>query len=32
MKEAILGKPEMRSALDADNPSQAGRDMNMIGG
>ena len=32
MKEAILGKPEMRSALDADNPSHAGRDMNMIGG
>lgn len=32
MKEAILGKPEMRSTLDADNPSHAGRDMNMIGG
>lgn len=32
LKEAILGKPEMRSTLDADNPSQAGRNMNRIGG
>lgn len=32
IKEAILEKPEMREALDADNPSRAGRDMNMIGG
>ena len=32
MREAILSKPEMRSTLDADNPSHAGRNMNMIGG
>ena len=32
MKRAILDKPEMRTALDAQNPSQAGRDMNRIGG
>ena len=32
MKAAILGKPERRESLDADNPSQAGRDMNQIGG
>ncbi len=29
---AILQKPEMREALDADNPSHAGRNMNSIGG
>lgn len=32
MSNAILAKPERRSALDADNPSLAGRNMNMIGG
>jgi len=32
MKKAILGKPEMRETLDAENPSRAGRDMNQIGG
>ncbi len=32
IRSAILEKPEMRSRLDADNPSRAGRDMNMIGG
>ncbi len=32
IRAAVLGKPEMRNALDADNPSEAGRNMNMIGG
>ncbi len=32
MRQAILDKPQMRKALDADNPSQAGRAMNRIGG
>jgi len=32
VKKAILGKPEMRETLDAENPSRAGRDMNRIGG
>lgn len=32
MRQAILDKPQMRAALDADNPSQAGRNMNRIGG
>ena len=32
MKQAILDKPFMREALDAANPSRAGRDMNRIGG
>lgn len=32
LKKAILEKPERREELDADNPSQAGRDMNQIGG
>lgn len=32
IKKAVLDKPEMRSTLDADNPSEAGRNMNMIGG
>lgn len=32
MEKAILDKPEMRQALDADHPSRAGRDMNRIGG
>ncbi len=32
MRRAILSKPEMRDALDADNPSRAGRSMNSIGG
>lgn len=32
MSSAILEKPEMRSALDAENPSRAGRNMNSIGG
>ena len=32
MKKAVLQKPEMRDALDADNPSHAGRNMNSIGG
>ncbi len=32
MKKAILEKPEMRGTLDAENPSHAGRNMNMIGG
>lgn len=32
MRTAILDKPERREALDADNPSLAGRDMNQIGG
>lgn len=32
LKKAILDKPERREELDADNPSQAGRDMNQIGG
>lgn len=32
MRDAILSKPEMRNEMDAENPSQAGRDMNRIGG
>ena len=32
LRTAILDKPERREALDADNPSLAGRDMNQIGG
>jgi len=32
LKKAILDKPERREALDAENPSLAGRDMNQIGG
>ena len=32
LRTAILDKPESREALDADNPSLAGRDMNQIGG
>lgn len=32
MRRAILDKPEMRSTLDAENPSLAGRNMNSIGG
>lgn len=32
LKEAILRKPEKRDALDVDNPSKAGRNMNRIGG
>lgn len=32
LKTAILEKPERREAMDADNPSLAGRDMNEIGG
>lgn len=32
LKRAILEKPERRGNLDADNPSEAGRDMNQIGG
>ena len=32
LRKAILEKPERREELDADNPSQAGRDMNQIGG
>ena len=32
LRKAILDKPERREELDADNPSQAGRDMNQIGG
>lgn len=32
MRRAILEKPQMREALDVDNPSQAGRDMSRIGG
>ena len=32
LRTAILEKPERRESLDADNPSQAGRDMNQIGG
>lgn len=32
LRKSILDKPERREALDADNPSQAGRDMNQIGG
>lgn len=32
LKKAILDKPERRGELDADNPSEAGRDMNQIGG
>lgn len=31
-QKAIMEKPEQREALDADNPSHAGRDMNAIGG
>ena len=32
IRGAILEKPEVRCALDSENPSMAGRDMNMIGG
>ena len=32
LRTSILEKPERRENLDADNPSQAGRDMNQIGG
>ncbi len=32
LRTAILDKPERREALDAENPSLAGRDMNQIGG
>ena len=32
IREAVYQKPQMRDALDAENPSRAGRDMNMIGG
>ena len=32
LEKAINSKPEMRGALDAENPSMAGRDMNAIGG
>ena len=32
LKKAILEKPQRRGDLDADNPSEAGRDMNRIGG
>jgi len=32
MQHAIYNKPQRRTALDADNPSEAGRDMNRIGG
>lgn len=32
MKKAILDKPQMRGTLNAEHPSQAGRDMNRIGG
>ncbi len=32
MRKAILSKPQMREALDAENPSHAGRNMNSIGG
>ena len=32
MKQAILDKPQKRDTMDADNPSQAGRNMNRIGG
>lgn len=32
IRAAILEKPEVRCALDSENPSMAGRDMNMIGG
>lgn len=32
LKEAILNKPQMHGALDADHLSQAGRAMNTIGG
>jgi len=32
LEKAILDKPERRGDLDADNPSEAGRDMNQIGG
>ena len=32
LKTSILEKPERREALDAENPSLAGRDMNQIGG
>ncbi len=32
LRTSILDKPERREALDADNPSLAGRDMNQIGG
>lgn len=32
LERAILEKPERRGDLDAENPSEAGRDMNQIGG
>ncbi len=32
MRETILRKPEKRQALDGEHPSQAGRNMNQIGG
>lgn len=32
IRSAILSKPEMRGALDSENPSMAGRNMNAIGG
>ena len=32
MRKAILDKPQKRDTMDADNPSQAGRNMNRIGG
>lgn len=32
MKNAMYNKPQRRTALDADNPSEAGRDMSRIGG
>jgi len=32
LEKAILEKPERRGDLDAENPSEAGRDMNQIGG
>lgn len=32
LQKAILDKPQKREALDAGNPSRAGRDMNQIGG
>ena len=32
IRAAILEKPDVRGALDSENPSMAGRDMNMIGG
>lgn len=32
LEKAILEKPQRRGELDAENPSEAGRDMNQIGG